>query len=108
MGSSANGPKIKAKWRLQSPPAHTTKTPKTPTNQPTNHQVASETRHAFVRDVLELLELDSIRDCVVGPPGAGLSFEELKRLSIGAEVVANPSLLFLDEPTSGAWLRACV
>lgn len=62
-----------------------------------------------MRDVLELLELESIRDCVVGPPGAGLSFEELKRLSIGAEVVANPSLLFLDEPTTGerASERAC-
>lgn len=53
-----------------------------------SRRVQPETRQAFVRDVLELLELESIRDCVVGPPGAGLSFEELKRLSIGAEVVA--------------------
>lgn len=59
--------------------------------------VPPATRHQFVRDVLRLLELDPIGDSVVGRPGGGLSFEELKRVTIGAEVVANPSLLFLDE-----------
>ena len=61
------------------------------------------TRRQFVRDVLRLLELTPISDNVVGPPGGGLSFEELKRVTIGAEVVANPSIVFLDEPTTGAW-----
>ena len=30
-----------------------------------------------------------------------LSFEQQKRLTVGVELAANPSLLFLDEPTSG-------
>lgn len=58
-------------------------------------------RAQFVKDILRLLELDSIADSVVGPPGSGLSFEELKRTTIGCEIVANPSICFLDEPTTG-------
>jgi hypothetical protein len=59
--------------------------------------VEAGTRRQFVTDVLRLLELTPISDSVVGPPGGGLSFEELKRVTIGAEVVANPSIVFLDE-----------
>ncbi len=70
--------------------------------------VAVATRTQFVTDVLALLELQPIATSVVGPPGAGLSFEELKRVTIGCEVVANPSLLFLDEPTTGLDARAAM
>ena len=63
--------------------------------------VDPSTRRQFVADVLRLLELTPISDSVVGPPGGGLSFEELKRVTIGAEVVANPSIVFCDEPTTG-------
>ena len=36
-------------------------------------------------------------------PGVeGLSVEQRKRLTIAVELVANPSILFFDEPTSGA------
>jgi hypothetical protein len=41
---------------------------------------------------------------LVGLPGAnggGLSTEQLKRLTIAVELVANPSVVFMDEPTSG-------
>ena len=31
----------------------------------------------------------------------GLSVEQRKRLTIGVELVANPSVVFMDEPTSG-------
>lgn len=31
----------------------------------------------------------------------GLSIEQRKRLTIGVELVANPSIVFMDEPTSG-------
>ncbi|KAK0331254.1 hypothetical protein LTR94_029664, partial [Friedmanniomyces endolithicus] len=31
----------------------------------------------------------------------GMSFEQRKRVSIGLELAANPSILFLDEPTTG-------
>lgn len=63
--------------------------------------VAKPTRRQFVADVLRLLELTPISDSVVGRPGGGLSFEELKRVTIGAEVVANPSIIFLDEVGAG-------
>jgi ABC-type multidrug transport system ATPase subunit len=31
----------------------------------------------------------------------GLSVEQRKRLTIAVELVANPSIVFMDEPTSG-------
>ena len=41
--------------------------------------------------VLELMELEVLRNCVVGLPGVnGLSVEQRKRLTIGIELVANP------------------
>ena len=32
---------------------------------------------------------------------SGLSVEQRKRLTIAVELVANPSIVFMDEPTSG-------
>ena len=41
----------------------------------------------------------------VGIPGmTGLSVEQRKRLTIAVELVANPSIVFMDEPTSGTRL----
>ncbi len=38
----------------------------------------------------------------VGVTGqTGLSVEQRKRLTIAVELVANPSIVFMDEPTSG-------
>ncbi len=70
--------------------------------------VTYKKKEQFVQDVIRVLELEPIADAVVGPPGAGLSFEELKRVTIGCEVVANPSLIFLDEPTTGLDGRAAL
>lgn len=43
----------------------------------------------------------------VGIPGmTGLSVEQRKRLTIAVELVANPSIVFMDEPTSGT--RLCI
>lgn len=61
----------------------------------------------FVEEVMELVELNPIRDALVGLPGLdGLSTEQRKRLTIAVELVANPSIIFMDEPTSGLDARA--
>ena len=64
----------------------------------------------YVEDVLTVMELDTIRGLLVGVPGqTGLSVEQRKRLTIAVELVANPSVVFMDEPTSGGsyntWLQ---
>ena len=53
---------------------------------------------AYVDQVVSLLELEDVQDAVI----TSLSVEQRKRLTIGVELAAKPSLLlFLDEPTSG-------
>jgi ABC-type multidrug transport system ATPase subunit len=52
--------------------------------------------------MMELVELTPLRDLLVGAPGGtGLSVEQRKRLSIAVELIANPSLVLMDEPTTG-------
>lgn len=61
----------------------------------------------FVEEVMDLVELNSLRNALVGLPGVdGLSTEQRKRLTIAVELVANPSIIFMDEPTSGLDARA--
>ncbi|KAM0327218.1 hypothetical protein ACHAQA_006352 [Verticillium albo-atrum] len=56
----------------------------------------------YVDTIIDLLELRDLEHTLVGRPGAGLSVEQRKRLTIAVELVAKPSILiFLDEPTSG-------
>lgn len=70
-------------------------------------EVDAPTRMLFVEEVMELVELSSLRDSIVGLPGVtGLSTEQRKRLTIAVELVANPSIIFMDEPTSGLDARA--
>ncbi|XP_050366565.1 pleiotropic drug resistance protein 1-like isoform X1 [Argentina anserina] len=70
-------------------------------------EIDSETRKMFVEEVMALVELDPLRQALVGLPGAnGLSTEQRKRLTIAVELVANPSIIFMDEPTSGLDARA--
>lgn len=60
-----------------------------------------------MRDVLETVELNEIKDSLVGMPGvSGLSTEQRKRLTIAVELVSNPSIIFMDEPTTGLDARA--
>lgn len=66
--------------------------------------VPRDEQDVFIEEVLDTLELRPIRDDIVGLRGRGLSLEELKRLTIAVELCANPSLIYLDEPTSGALL----
>ena len=61
----------------------------------------------FVNEVLEIIGLDGIKDALVGVPGInGLSNEQRKRLTIAVELVSNPSIIFMDEPTTGLDARA--
>uniref|UniRef100_A0A166B526 ABC transporter domain-containing protein n=1 Tax=Daucus carota subsp. sativus TaxID=79200 RepID=A0A166B526_DAUCS len=70
-------------------------------------QIDSKTKYDFVKDVLETVELDGIKDSLVGMPGvSGLSTEQRKRLTIVVELVSNPSIIFMDEPTTGLDARA--
>lgn len=53
---------------------------------------------AYVDRIIDLLELNDLQDAII----TSLGVEQRKRLTIGVELAAKPSLLlFLDEPTSG-------
>ncbi|EMD00495.1 hypothetical protein BAUCODRAFT_28848 [Baudoinia panamericana UAMH 10762] len=53
---------------------------------------------AYVDQIIDLLELNDLQDAII----SSLGVEQRKRLTIGVELAAKPSLLlFLDEPTSG-------
>ena len=56
----------------------------------------------YVETIIDLLGMTSYAEAIIGKIGRGLNVEQRKKLSIGVELVAKPSLLlFLDEPTSG-------
>ncbi|KAI5414093.1 hypothetical protein KIW84_058293 [Lathyrus oleraceus] len=59
-------------------------------------EVDYNTRKMFIEEVMELVELNPLRNSLVGLPGVnGLSTEQLKRLTIAVELVANPSIIFI-------------
>ncbi|KAF9593003.1 hypothetical protein IFM89_019730 [Coptis chinensis] len=61
----------------------------------------------FVKEVLQTIELDGIKDSMVGVPGVtGISTEQRKRLTIAVELVANPAIIFMDEPALGLDARS--
>jgi ABC-type multidrug transport system ATPase subunit len=56
----------------------------------------------YVEQVMGLVELTILRNAIVGIPGeTGLSAEQRKRLTIVVELAASPSIMFMDEPTTG-------
>ncbi|XP_050239633.1 pleiotropic drug resistance protein 3-like isoform X4 [Quercus robur] len=70
-------------------------------------EIDSDTKARFVEEIIVTIELDGIKDSLVGIPGqSGLSTEQRKRLTIAVELVSNPSIIFMDEPTSGLDARA--
>lgn len=55
-----------------------------------------------VNGVISALGLDKCRNTLVGgPTRRGVSGGERKRVSVGHELLINPSVIILDEPTSG-------
>lgn len=69
------------------------------------HISDAEKKHR-VKDVIEQLGLTNVRDVRIGGTsgeGRGISGGEMRRVSIGLELVGSPDVLILDEPTSGGW-----
>ena len=57
---------------------------------------------ARVDDIVDKLGLTRVRDVRIGDGDKrGISGGEMRRVSIGVELVAQPQILILDEPTSG-------
>ena len=56
-----------------------------------------------IDEILDELGLTKCADTIIGVPGMkkGISGGERKRLSIALELLTEPSVLFLDEPTTG-------
>ncbi len=56
----------------------------------------------MVDELISLLGLDKVRNTRIGDERIrGISGGEKKRVNIGIELIQNPNLLFLDEPTTG-------
>ncbi|KAI0648383.1 ABC transporter [Trametes meyenii] len=59
-------------------------------------------KHARVDDIMDRLGIAHLRDVRIGDgEKRGISGGEMRRVTIGLELVAKPDVLILDEPTSG-------
>lgn len=65
-------------------------------------RLSEATRIKRIQKILDMLGLAEHADTLVGDETTrGISGGQLKRLSIGVEVINLPDLIFLDEPTTG-------
>ena len=64
--------------------------------------ISDEIKVKIVDEIIDILDLTSMKNFLIGNAKLqGLSPAQAKRVNIGVELVANPSILFLDEPTTG-------
>ncbi|KAK8490996.1 hypothetical protein V6N11_060075 [Hibiscus sabdariffa] len=64
-------------------------------------EVDAKNRKMFIEGVMKLVELSPLRHVLVGLSGVnGLLTEQRKRFTIVIELVPNPSIIFIYEPTS--------
>lgn len=63
--------------------------------------IMSRTVERFVDEMIYLLELEDYQNLLIGKPGSGLPVGIRKLVMVGIELVANPAIIFLDEPTTG-------
>ncbi|KAJ1942669.1 hypothetical protein GGF37_003009 [Kickxella alabastrina] len=67
-----------------------------------NEKYTKEEKRDRVNMVMRQLRLTHVKDTAIGGYGTrGVSGGERKRVSIGSELVTDPSILVLDEPSSG-------
>jgi len=72
-------------------------------------QSSKAVRDELVDELMEQVGLSKSADTIVGDNKVrGISGGERKRLSIAVEMISSPSLVFLDEPTSGTWILLSV
>lgn len=63
--------------------------------------MSKEKKKELVIWTMEQLDLLSIANKRIGSVGTGISQEDKKKVTIAVELVAQPGILFLDEPTTG-------
>jgi ABC-type multidrug transport system ATPase subunit len=66
------------------------------------NRISKKARDELVNGLIEELQLEKAADTIVGDNKArGISGGERRRLAIACELIFSPSVIFLDEPTSG-------
>lgn len=66
------------------------------------HGKTKEEKFSIVENLIGLLKLDKCADTIIGDAdNRGLSGGEIRRVSIGVDIISLASVVFLDEPTSG-------
>ena len=64
--------------------------------------MSAEKKAKRVQKIIDMLGLTKVSESPLGTPEVrGISGGQLKRVSIGVEIVNMPNLMFLDEPTTG-------
>ena len=63
-------------------------------------------REAAANNTMMLLRLEHVQDTIIGDNlTRGLSGGEKRRVSIAVDIIHEPPVIFLDEPTSGQWTK---
>ena len=68
------------------------------------NRISKSSRTALVNDLIAQMRLETAADTIVGDAQVrGISGGERRRLSLACSLISSPSVIFLDEPTSGTF-----